>query len=126
MPATVFSYDENYLMVIDVYILEVCPSSAAGARSQRRSRQTGETRSRSQNRGVYWYSVEWQHWTQIGGSRGTRRATCRTNNSIFACSCCIPVQHGMYVELYVCREHFNTLFGNNIPIYVKKLRCTDL
>ena len=49
MPATVFSYDENYLMVIDVYILEVCPSSAAGARS--RSRQTGETRSRSQNSG---------------------------------------------------------------------------
>ena len=51
MPATVFSYDENYLMVIDVYILEVCPSSAAGARSQRRSRQTGETRSQSQNSG---------------------------------------------------------------------------
>ena len=89
-------------------------------------RQTGETRSRSPNRGVYWYSVEWQHWTQTGGSKGTRRATCRTNNSIFSCSCCIPVQHGMYVELYVCREHFNTLFGNNFPIYVTKLRCTDL
>ena len=39
MPATVFSYDENYLMVIDVYILEVQyvpppqlePEASAGA-----------------------------------------------------------------------------------------------
>ena len=130
MPATVFSYDENYLMVIDVYILEVQyvpppqlePEASAGADKLARLGAGAKIV------GVYWYvySVEWQHWTQIGGSRGTRRATCRTNNSIFSCSCCIPVQHGMYVELYVCREHFNTLFGNNIPIYVKKLRCTDL
>ena len=73
MPATVFSYDENYLMVIDVYILEVCPSSAAGARSQRRSRQTGETRSRSQNRGVYWFTgIPWSGSTghKSGGAEG--------------------------------------------------------